>query len=80
MCPASLFTVAGALITPSLKVRDLGVMVDSDLSLKAHVHHVTAKCYFHIRQLRALRRSLTFEAARSLVRWYTVAWTIATAF
>ena len=45
MCPAGPFTVAS--ITPSLKVRDLGVMVDSDLSLKAHVHHVTAMCAGH---------------------------------
>src|SRR5271157_2674787 len=43
-------------------------MVDSDLSLKAHVQHVTAVCYFHIRQLRLVRRSLTFDAAHSLVR------------
>jgi hypothetical protein len=60
--------IAGVLITPSVKVRDLGVMVDSDLSLKAHVHHVTSVCYFYIRQLRLVRRSLTFEAAHSLVR------------
>ena len=43
-------------------------MVDSDLLLKAHVQHVAAVCYFHIRQLRRLRRSLTIGAAHSLVR------------
>jgi hypothetical protein len=68
LCPLGPQLVAGALITPSVTVRDLGVMVDSDLSLKAHVHHVASVCHFHIRQLRILRRSLTIEAAHSLVR------------
>src|SRR5258706_7296051 len=68
LCPTGPLSVAGASITPSVRVRDLGVMVDTDLSLKAHVHHVTAVCYLHNRPLRAFRRSLTFEAANSLVR------------
>ena len=66
--PAGPLLIVGAVITPRLKIRDLGVMVDSDLLLKAHVQHVTAVCYFHIWQLRLLRRSLTFGAAHSLVR------------
>jgi hypothetical protein len=66
-CPVDEQLIAGALITPSLEVRDLGVMVDSDLSLKSHVHHVASAGCFHIRQLRLIRRSLTFEAAHSLV-------------
>ena len=68
LCPFGPQLVAGALITPSATVRDLGVMVDSNLSLKAHVHHVASVCHFHIRQLRLVRRSLTTEAAHSLVR------------
>ena len=68
LCPVGPQLIAGAEITPSVKVRDLGAMVDSDLTLKAHVHHVTSVGYFHIRQLRLLRRSLTFDAAHALVR------------
>ena len=67
LCPTDPQLIAGATITPSIKVRDLGVTVDSDLSLKSHVHHVTSVAYFHIRQLRLVRRSLTFNAAHSLV-------------
>jgi hypothetical protein len=43
-------------------------MVDSDLRLTAHVNHVTSVCYYHIRQLRLLRRSLSFDAVHALVR------------
>lgn len=60
--------MAGTPITPSTQVRDLGVIVDSELTLAAHVNRVTSVCYYHIRQLRALRRSLTTDAAHSLVR------------
>ena len=67
-CPAGPLLVAGTSITPSIQVRDLGVIVDSELTLAAHVNHVTSVCYHHIRQLRALRRSLSTDAAHSLVR------------
>ena len=68
LCPVDAQLIAGALFTPSLKVRDLGVMIDSDLSLKSHARHVASVGCFHIRQLRPIRRSLTFETAHSLAR------------
>jgi len=48
-------------------VRDLGV-VDQDLSLVSHVSHVTSVCFFRIRELRLVRRSLTTDNAHVLVR------------
>ena len=48
-------------------VRDLGVEVDCDLWMAAHVGHITSLCFFHLRQLRLLRRSLTTDATHSLV-------------
>jgi hypothetical protein len=67
-CPTGPLLVAGTPITPSTQVRDLGVVVDSELTLVPHVNHVTSVCYHHIRQLRALRRSLSTDAVHSLVR------------
>ena len=37
---------------PSTTVRDLGVLLDSELSLKQHVNKVVSSCYYHIRRLR----------------------------
>jgi len=68
LCPTCPLLVAGALITPSAQVRDLGVTVDSEMSLAAHVNNTTSVCYYHIRQLRVLRRSLSTDATHSLVR------------
>jgi hypothetical protein len=67
-CPMGPHIISGSAITPSVNVRDLGVVVDTELSLKAHVNYVTSTSYYHIRQLRLIRRSLTFDAAHSLVR------------
>ena len=63
-CPAGPLLIAGTSITPSVEVRDLGVKLDSTLSLQAHVSSVVV----HLRQLRLVRRTLTVDAAHSLVR------------
>jgi len=54
-------------IKPSNCVRDLGVVVDSGLTLVDHVTHITSVCFFHIRQLWLIGRSLTVDTAHSLV-------------
>ena len=55
-------------LKPTTHVRDLGVMIDNDLSLQCHVNHVTWTCFYHLRQLRVICRSLTVDTAHSLVR------------
>jgi len=67
-CPADSLLLPGASIQPVSCVRDLGVVVDQYLSLASHVSHVTSVCFFHLRQLRLVRRSLTIDTAHALVR------------
>ena len=59
--------IADVSIRPSRQVRNLGVVLDSELSLVAHVSHISSVCYFQIRQIRLLCRSLSFEAAHALM-------------
>ena len=59
---------SGTVIQPSQSIHNLGVIVDSDLSLSAHVSHITSVCFNYLRQLRLVRRSLTIDAAHVLVR------------
>ena len=40
-----------AIVKPSTQVRDLGVMVDNELSLMAHINQLTRSCYYYIRQI-----------------------------
>ena len=53
---------------PSKTVRNLGVVLDPSLSLASHVTKLTSTLYFHIRQLRTIRRTLTNDACHALVR------------
>ena len=55
-------------ILPSKTVRNLGVVLDPSLSLASHVTKLTSTLYFHIRQLRTIRRTLTNDACHALVR------------
>jgi len=47
--PADPLILLGASIQPVSCVRDLGVVVDQDLSLASHVSHVTSVCFFYLR-------------------------------
>ena len=48
-------------------VGNLGVTLDSHLSMKAHVQRTCRTCYYQLCQLRSVRRSLSFTACTSLV-------------
>ena len=73
-CPVGELQIAGVGIKPTKHVRDLGVMIDNDLSLQCHVNHITRTCFYHLRQLRVIRRSLTVDTQLILlcVHSYTV--------
>jgi len=48
-------------------IRVLGVTISSDLSLKKHVPKTCAACFYWLRQLRRIRKSLDDESAATLV-------------
>src|SRR6218665_3858974 len=43
-------------------VRDLGVVLDPELTFSHHIDQVCRSCYYQLRQLRVIARSLTFNA------------------
>ena len=67
-CPADKVRISDADIQPTESVRDLGVLIDSAMTLTTHVNHLVRVCFFHLRQIRIIRRSLSADAAHSLVR------------
>ena len=60
-------TLAGDHIAASSVVRVLGVLLTSDMSMDKHAAAVSAKCFFQLRQLRRIRRSLDDNAVATLV-------------
>src|SRR6218665_3594954 len=51
----------------STSVRDLGVILDQELSFAEHITALTRSCYYHLRQLRVVSRSLSSSSASTLV-------------
>ena len=54
-------------LTVSDTVRDLGVIIDSRLTMADHVAAVCRSCYYQLMQLRSVARSLSSEAAKAVV-------------
>ena len=54
-------------VTAAPMVVDLGVRIDNQLTMSAHVAHLAQSCFYQLRQLRVIRRFLTTDAARTLV-------------
>jgi len=59
-------TLVGVTVLPSSEVRNLGVVFDSDLSLKAHVSELTSRCYSCLRRIKSCRRALTRTTAATV--------------
>ena len=59
--------IQGAEISPLDSVRNLGVVIDSKLTMESHVNSVVKGCFFQLRQLRSICRSLSNDARKALV-------------
>jgi len=61
------FTIGVETVQPSDVVRDLGVWLDSELSLRQHVTKIAASCFYQLRRLRQVRRRAGREVTTRLV-------------
>ena len=61
-----------SMLSTTIKVaesaHDLGVILDAELTMSAHVAALCRSGFFQLRQLRPFVRSLTTEAAKTLVQ------------
>jgi len=48
--------IGSSTLTPSSAVRDLGVYIDSGLTMQSHVRQTVSRCFAVLRQLRTIRR------------------------
>ena len=55
------------LITFSPFVRDLGIILDQELTFTRHINLLCRSCYYQLRQLKVVSRSLSFSAAPLLL-------------
>lgn len=65
-------TLCGAQIIPVRCIRNLGVPMDSSLSLRQHVNRVVSNSLHHLRSVKSAVKSLRFETAKTLVIWFVI--------
>ena len=76
--PQEPFQVGSAIITPVLVVRDLGIYLDADASMRFHVMRTTSACFAVLRQCRSIRRSISRLSSSPWCRvWCYRSWIIA---
>ena len=54
-------------VAPVRSVRDLGIYLDSDVSMRTHVGKTVSSCFAVLRRIRSIRRSVTKPVLQSLV-------------
>jgi len=63
-------SVESVVVPPADVVRDLGVLLDSELTTKPHVNKLVSTCFCHIRQLRQLKHYVDCSVMQQLVSAY----------
>ena len=59
--------IGDEIINPSHSARNIGAIFDDQLSMKNHIASVTKSCYYHLRNISKIRKSLTQNAANTLI-------------
>ena len=65
--PTSAVLIADVPITPAMFVRDLGIYIDADLSMRIHVQRTVSRRFAVLRQLRQIRRCVPATTFQMLV-------------
>ena len=47
-------------------VRNLGVVFDSDFNFRQHIYQICKSCFYHIRDLRQIRRHVSISTAKTI--------------
>ena len=65
--PSTSIIVGTDAVTPVSAVRNLGIYIDSDLSMRTHISKTVSACFAILRRIRSIRRSITRPVLQSLV-------------
>ena len=66
--PSRPLRVGNTSVPPVAAVRDLGVYIDADVTMTAHVNATVRACFAALRQIRSVRRSLSRDALLTLIQ------------
>ena len=58
---------SGVTVLPSSTVRDLGVILDTELSFGPHVNQLVSRCFYQLRRIKSSVRAMPTEAPKTVV-------------
>jgi len=61
-------TIDNSAITPAKQARNLGVIQDQHLTMEAHINSICKTCYFHLRNIGAIRQYISSDACKTIVQ------------
>ena len=73
LIPSDHFTIGPDIIEPVETVRDLGLYLDTTMSMRRHITQLTSTYFGVLRQIRSIRRCLTSRARTMLVTCFVFA-------
>jgi len=65
--PDASIAVGTDTVTPVCSVRDLGIFIDSNVSMRTHVARTVSGCFGVLRRISSIRRSVIKSMVQSLV-------------
>jgi len=65
-------TFAGSDIQPSSTVRDLDVILDSELSFGPHISQLVSRCFLQFRRIKSCVRALPMDVAKAVVNSFII--------
>ena len=71
--PADCFNIGPDSVRPVDCVRDLGLYLDSTMSMRPHITRLTSSCFGVLRQIRSIKRCLTSQARITLATCFVLA-------
>jgi hypothetical protein len=67
------FHIGDDRVSPSVNVRNLGVVFDIHLSMNSHITKVCSAAYYHLRNICRIRNVLTLDSAKSITHAFVTA-------
>jgi len=61
------FVIDGSSVAPVTSIKLLGVQMDSELTMTSHISRTVSTCFYQLRRLKGIRKSLPMESAKTLV-------------
>lgn len=65
--PLNSISVCDEIICPSSPVRNIGVLMDSSLTMEQYVTSICKSCFYHLRNISRLRKYLNLQSTKTLV-------------